>query len=146
MANISVLGIPLDLGAGRRGVDMGPSALRLAGLAKSLTILGHTVFDYGNVQMPVAEALTSSNGLHYAETIAETCRQAFLELTRVPKDSFPIALGGDHSVSLGSVAGVAQAGRTGVIWIDAHADLNTPREQSEWQHPRDAGVTSVRTG
>ena len=126
MANISVLGIPLDLGAGRRGVDMGPSALRLAGLAKSLTILGHTVFDYGNVQMPVAEALTSSNGLHYAETIAETCRQAFLELTRVPKDSFPIALGGDHSVSLGSVAGVAQAGRTGVIWIDAHADLNTP--------------------
>ena len=114
------------MGAGRRGVDMGPSALRLAGLAKSLTILGHTVFDYGNVQMPVAEALTSSNGLHYAETIAETCRQAFLELTRVPKDSFPIALGGDHSVSLGSVAGVAQAGRTGVIWIDAHADLNTP--------------------
>ena len=127
MADISVLGIPLDLGAGRRGVDMGPSALRLAGLATSLKTLGYTVFDHGNVQMPVAEALTSSNGLHYAETIAETCRQAFLELTRVPKDSFPIALGGDHSVSLGSVAGVAQAGRTGVIWIDAHADLNTPR-------------------
>ena len=127
MADISVLGIPLDLGAGRRGVDMGPSALRLAGLATSLKTLGHTVFDHGNVQMPVAEALMSSNGLHYAETIAETCHQAFLELTRVPKDSFPIALGGDHSVSLGSVAGVAQAGRTGVIWIDAHADLNTPR-------------------
>ncbi len=127
MADISVLGIPLDLGAGRRGVDMGPSALRLAGLATSLKTLGHTVFDHGNVQMPVAEALMSSNGLHYAETIAETCHQAFLELTRVPKDSFPIALGGDHSVSLGSVAGVAQAGHTGVIWIDAHADLNTPR-------------------
>ena len=127
MTTISILGIPLDLGAGRRGVDMGPSALRLAGLAKSLTMLGHTVFDYGNVQMPVAEALVSSNGLHYAETIAETCRQAFLELTRVPKEGFPIALGGDHSVSLGSVAGVAQAGRTGVIWVDAHADLNTPQ-------------------
>ena len=66
MTTISILGIPLDLGAGRRGVDMGPSALRLAGLAKSLTMLGHTVFDYGNVQMPVAEALVSSNGLHYA--------------------------------------------------------------------------------
>ena len=131
MANISILGIPLDLGAGRRGVDMGPSALRLAGLASSLKTLGHTVFDHGNVQMPVAEALSSTNGLHYAETIAETCRQAFLELTRISADSFPVALGGDHSVSLGSVAGVAQrgpqgGGHTGVIWIDAHADLNTP--------------------
>ncbi len=127
MINIRILGIPLDLGAGRRGVDMGPSALRLAGLAASLEKLGHTVFDHGNVQMPVAEAITSTNGLHYAETIAETCRQAFLELREMPEGDFPIALGGDHSVSLGSVAGVAQAGHTGVIWVDAHADLNTPQ-------------------
>jgi arginase len=126
MANISVLGIPLDLGAGRRGVDMGPSALRLAGLAKTLKRLGHSVQDMGNVQMPVAEALPSKSGLHYAETIAETCRQAFLKLRDTPAGVFPIALGGDHSVSLGSVSGVAQAGRTGVIWVDAHADLNTP--------------------
>ena len=127
MANIRILGIPLDLGAGRRGVDMGPSALRLAGLAPSLQKLGYTVHDHGNVQMPVAEAIASENGLHYAETIAETCRQAFLELEEMPEGDFPIALGGDHSVSLGSVAGVAQAGRTGVIWVDAHADLNTPQ-------------------
>ena len=126
MAIISVLGIPLDLGAGRRGVDMGPSALRLAGLAKSLERLGHTVRDLGNVQMPVAEAIPSKNGLHYAETIADTCRQAFLEFKKVPAGVFPIALGGDHSVSMGSVSGVAQSGRTGVIWVDAHADLNTP--------------------
>lgn len=105
---------------------MGPSALRLAGLAGSLEKLGHSVCDLGNVAMPVAEALVSNNGLPYAETIAESCRQAFLKLKDVPPEAFPIALGGDHSVSLGSVSGVAQAGRTGVLWIDAHADLNTP--------------------
>ncbi len=127
MADVSILGIPLDLGAGRRGVDMGPSALRLAGLAGRLERLGHSVCDLGNVAMPVAEALESRNGLPYAETIAESCRQAFLKLKNVPPEVFPIALGGDHSVSLGSVSGVAQAGRTGVLWIDAHADLNTPQ-------------------
>ena len=126
MAKISVLGIPLDLGAGRRGVDMGPSALRLAGLAPMLGRLGHDVADLGNVQMPVLEAIPSKNGLHYAETVAETCRQAYLRLKDVPAGVFPIALGGDHSVSMGSVSGFAQAGRTGVIWVDAHADLNTP--------------------
>ena len=126
MAKISVLGIPLDLGAGRRGVDMGPSAVRLAGLAPALGRLGHNVEDLGNVQMPVLEAIPSKNGLHYAETVAETCRQAFLRLKDTPAGVFPIALGGDHSVSMGSVSGVAQAGRTGVIWVDAHADLNTP--------------------
>lgn len=126
MAKISVLGIPLDLGAGRRGVDMGPSALRLGGLAPMLGRLGHQVEDLGNVQMPVLEAIPSKNGLHYAETVAETCRQAFLRLKDVPAGVFPIALGGDHSVSMGSVSGFAQAGRTGVIWVDAHADLNTP--------------------
>ena len=127
MAKISVLGIPLDLGAGRRGVDMGPSALRLAGLAPMLGRLGHDVEDLGNVQMPVLEAIPSKNGLHYAETVAETCHQAFLRLKDAPAGVFPIALGGDHSVSMGSVSGFAQAGRTGVIWVDAHADLNTPQ-------------------
>lgn len=105
---------------------MGPSALRLAGLAGSLKRLGHRVQDLGNVQMPVAEALPNQNGLHYAETIADTCRQAFLRLRDLPAEVFPIALGGDHSVSLGSVSGFSQAGRTGVLWVDAHADLNTP--------------------
>lgn len=126
MADISVLGIPLDLGAGRRGVDMGPSALRLAGLARTLTGLGHQVQDLGNVQMPVAEAIEAGSGLRYPLEIAETCHQAFLKLKSTPEHVFPIALGGDHSVAMASVAGFAQAGRTGVIWVDAHADLNTP--------------------
>lgn len=127
MRNINILGIPLDLGAGRRGVDMGPSALRLARLAPVLASLGHDIKDLGNVEAPVAEALERKNGLHYAEAIAESCRQAYVKLKNLPADVFPLALGGDHSVSMGTVAGVASAGRTGVMWIDAHADLNTPK-------------------
>ncbi len=96
-------------------------------MAASLERLGLSVADLGNVAMPVAEALETKNGLPYAETIAEVCRQAFLKLKNVPPEVFPVALGGDHSVSMGSVSGVAQAGRTGVLWIDAHADLNTPQ-------------------
>ena len=126
MADISILGIPMDLGAGRRGVDMGPSAIRLAGLEARLKRLGYSVQDLGNIEVPVAEALQNKNGLHYADPIRETCAAVYRELRSVSKDSFPIALGGDHSVSMGTVAGVAQQGRTGVIWIDAHADLNTP--------------------
>lgn len=128
----------MDLGAGRRGVDMGPSAIRLAGLEAALTRLGYEVTDFGNVEAPVAEALGGAreaqpNGLLYAETIAATCHAAYQKLRTVPEGVFPIALGGDHSVSMGSVAGVAHVGaperefgRTGLLWIDAHADLNTP--------------------
>ncbi len=126
MADINILGIPMDLGAGRRGVDMGPSAIRLAGLSARLARLGYTVQDLGNIDVPVAEALQNKNGLHYAGPIRETCAAVYKELRSVPKEVFPIALGGDHSVSMGTVAGVAQHGRTGVLWIDAHADLNTP--------------------
>ena len=89
---------------------MGPSAVRLAGLAPALGRLGHSVEDLGNVQMPVLEAIPSKNGLHYAETVAETCRQAFLRLKDTPAGVFPIALGGDHSVSMGSVSGVPRWG------------------------------------
>ncbi len=116
----------MDLGAGRRGVDMGPSALRLARLTQTLRALGHKITDLGNVEVPVAEVLEPKNGLYYADAIAETCRQAYQKLKTLPADVFPLALGGDHSVSMGTVAGVAQTGRTGVLWIDAHADLNTP--------------------
>ena len=116
----------MDLGAGRRGVDMGPSAIRLAGLAASLERLGYRVQDLGNIEAPVAEALQNKNGLHYADPIRETCAAVYRELRKLPKEVFPISLGGDHSVSMGTVAGVAQHGRTGVLWIDAHSDLNTP--------------------
>ena len=126
MADINILGIPMDLGAGRRGVDMGPSAIRLASLEASLKRLGYSVQDLGNIDVPVAEALQNKNGLHYADPILETCTAVYRALREVSGEAFPIALGGDHSVSMGTVAGVAQHGRTGVIWIDAHADLNTP--------------------
>ena len=116
----------MDLGAGRRGVDMGPSAIRLAGLSARLERLGYTVQDLGNIDVPVAEALQNKNGLHYADPIRETCAAVYEALRDLPKEVFPIALGGDHSVSMGTVAGVAQHAPTGVLWIDAHADLNTP--------------------
>ncbi|HKI59190.1 MAG TPA: arginase [Trueperaceae bacterium] len=126
MARISILGIPMDLGAGRRGVDMGPSALRLARLAPALRELGHHVTDLGNVEAPVPEAVPNPNGLHYADAIAATCRAAFDRLLPLEAGTFVIGLGGDHSVSMGTVPGVTAGRRTGVMWIDAHADLNTP--------------------
>lgn len=126
MSKVTILGIPMDLGAGRRGVDMGPSAIRLARLAGSLRAIGHDLQDLGNVNAAIPETLQDQSGLHYADAIAGACRQAYQELQALPDDVFPIVLGGDHSIAMGSVSGVAGAGRTGVVWIDAHADLNTP--------------------
>lgn len=130
MAKIMILGVPMDLGAGRRGVDMGPSALRLAGLAKNLADLGHTVTDLGNVSSPILEASSSfSNAneqLHFVDEIASTCTEVYAKLKVLNSDVFPIILGGDHSMSMGSVSGVASKGHTGVLWVDAHTDVNTP--------------------
>ncbi len=134
VADIRILGIPMDLGAGRRGVDMGPSALRLARLSPVLAELGHRIDDLGNVEVPVPEATANPNRLHYVDAIAATCRDAFEQLRGVPSSAFAIGLGGDHSISMGTVAaaarapldGTSSAVRTGVLWIDAHADLNTP--------------------
>ncbi len=126
VANISILGIPMDLGAGRRGVDMGPSALRLARLAPALTDLGHRVTDLGNVEVPVPEAVPRRNGLHYADAIAAACHAAYDRLRTLDPTAFVLGLGGDHSISMGTIAGVAAGRRTGVLWIDAHADPNTP--------------------
>lgn len=126
MADIHVLGIPMDLGAGRRGVDMGPSALRLARLAPALAALGHTLSDHGNIAVPVAEATRTLGGLHYADAIASACAEAYRTLSELPDGAIPVILGGDHSVSMGAVAGASRGRRTGLLWIDAHADLNTP--------------------
>ena len=116
----------MDLGAGRRGVDMGPSALRLARLAPALADLGHAVTDLGNVEVPVAEAMTTTASLPYADAIARTCDEAYRRLHALPEEAFAITLGGDHAISMGTVPGVAKGRRTGLLWIDAHADLNTP--------------------
>jgi len=126
MADIHILGVPMDLGAGRRGVDMGPSALRLARLAPTLAELGHRLTDLGNVEVPVAEATTSPGTLPYADAIADACARTYQAASQLSADALPVFLGGDHAISMGAVAGAATRGRTGLLWIDAHADLNTP--------------------
>lgn len=124
---VEVLGIPMDLGQGRRGVDMGPSALRYAGLQDALAALDHEVSDLGNVGVPIPEVAERSRELPHLGVIGEVCRETVAAARGIVSGgAFPIFLGGDHSVSIGTVSGVAAAGRTGVIWLDAHADLNTP--------------------
>jgi arginase len=130
---IRVLGVPLDLGASRRGVDMGPSAMRVAGLQARLEALGHKVSDAGNIRVEIAETQQSgSNNARYLNEITETCmRAAEAVLAALGEGMTPLVLGGDHSVAAGSVSGVAEFYRrreqkVGLIWIDAHSDINTP--------------------
>jgi arginase len=128
---VALIGAPLDLGAGRRGVDMGPSAIRYAELAEHLAEkLGVATDDRGNVGAPVAESLVrSADGrAHFLAQILELCdRVAKLVADAVRNGKTPLVLGGDHSVALGSLVGMAEVrGPGGVIWIDAHGDLNTP--------------------
>ncbi|MEO5798133.1 MAG: arginase [Gemmatimonadales bacterium] len=133
MASISLLGVPLDLGASRRGVEMGPSAVRLAQLAARLESLGHQVTDTGDVAVPTRETLGFAEGLDYLPTITAVCREVALRTAALVRNgTIPLVLGGDHSVAAGSVAGVSTAlaergGKLGLIWLDAHADLNTPQ-------------------
>jgi len=129
---VALIGAPLDLGAGRRGVDMGPSAIRSAELAEHLAgKLGIETDDRGNVAAPVVEALTREGDgrAHFLAQILELCdRVAKLVAEAVRAGELPLVLGGDHSVALGSLVGLAAArGPGGVIWIDAHGDLNTPK-------------------
>ncbi|MER3451272.1 MAG: arginase [Thermus sp.] len=133
MRRIGILGMPMDLGAGRRGVDMGPSALRYARLKDGLEALGFAVTDLGDVDVPVAETLAQDGGLQssghtlaYLEAIREVCLTLKGRVEELPEETFPIVLGGDHSLSMGSVSGVAARGQVGVVWVDAHGDFNTP--------------------
>jgi arginase len=130
---VHILGAPLDLGAGRRGVDMGPSALRLTHLGPRLEALGHHVLDQGNVEVAVAEATSFGDPqCRYVREVAATCGDIFERVwASVEGGAVPLTLGGDHSIAAGSVAAVAAAhrkrgARIGLLWIDAHADINTP--------------------
>ncbi|MGB6870590.1 MAG: arginase family protein, partial [Acidobacteriaceae bacterium] len=130
---IKIIGAPLDLGASRRGVDMGPSAVRVAGLEARLESLGHVVRDGGNVSVALAETKRSGDqSAHYLKEITETCtRVADMVLKTLTEGMTPVILGGDHSVAAGSVSGVSEFYRRqnqniGLLWIDAHADINTP--------------------
>jgi arginase len=131
--HIRIIGVPLDLGQSRRGVDMGPSAMRVAGLEAKLEALGYDVKDVGNV--PVALAETKSEGdprAKYLKEITDTCtKEAELVLKTLESDAIPVVLGGDHSIAAGTVSGVAEFyrrkhQRIGLLWIDAHTDINTP--------------------
>lgn len=129
MRDITIIGTPVDLGAGRRGVDMGPGAIRYAGLKDRLQALGHYVRDLGNVAVPLAEEFAPpapDEKLRYLNALV----QVNLSLARqvaaaVADDHFPLILGGDHSLSIGSINGLASGRRIGVLWVDAHGDFNT---------------------
>jgi arginase len=125
--HIELIGVPIDFGAGRRGVDMGPSAIRYAGLQESLETLGHTVSDRGNIPVPIAETKeVGEPKLRYLLPIITATSRLAGEVSDVMQAGhFPLTLGGDHSLSLGSVRGVARHKKIGVIWIDAHGDFNT---------------------
>jgi arginase len=132
-SHIAIIGAPLDLGQGRRGVDMGPSAMRVANLNGRIASLGYAVEDLGNVE--VAQAETASQGnqrAKYLPEIAATCnRLAVAVAESLSRGCLPLALGGDHSIAVGTDSGVSQYCRergqkTGLIWLDAHADMNTP--------------------
>jgi arginase len=126
---VVVIGAGLDLGAGRRGVDMGPSAIRYAGLADRLRELGIGYLDWGDIATAVPEVTgVGDERLRYLDEIKETCeRVAELVSRAVGEGHLPLVLGGDHSVALGTVGGLASfRGPGGVLWVDAHGDLNRP--------------------
>lgn len=125
---IRVIGVPLDLGADRRGVDMGPSAIRAAKLHTVLRGLGHEVLDAGNVATIESESRKIKDPkLKYLDEVLLACKRLSQQVTKaLSNNEFPLILGGDHSIALGTWAGLAAVGRNeGLIWIDAHGDFNT---------------------
>lgn len=130
---VHLIGFPMDLGADRRGVDMGPSALRIADIDEKIRALGYHVEDQGDIEIQVPEVLKIRDPhLKYLPEITAACDKLARKVKRVLKQgAFPLVLGGDHSMAIGTIAGVSgfcrDAGkRLGVIWIDAHSDINVP--------------------
>src|SRR5512134_2338668 len=124
---IDIIGVPIDLGADRRGVDMGPSAIRYAHLHQKLEELGYTLNDRGNIEVPIQETCSITDPrLKYMDCIIPMARRiAGAVATSLQAGRFPLVLGGDHSLSVGSIRGAAKQRKLGVIWVDAHADFNT---------------------
>ncbi|KAF0247453.1 MAG: arginase [bacterium] len=134
---VKIIGSPMDLGADRRGVDMGPSVVRIAGLSQKIKALGYEVEDIGNIYVKLAETLSTgldkgSCHAKYLPEIAQASEDLAIHIIQILEtDSLPVILGGDHSIAIGSVAGLAKYyketnQRLGIIWIDAHLDSNTP--------------------
>ena len=139
--SIALLGVPMDLGTHLRGVDMGPSAIRVAGLTERLSDLGHTVEDLGNLAVPHASVATPGPGhrtrvrthrLPFAAPVAHVCKELSQVVERaLERGQTPLVLGGDHSIAMGTLAGIARFARQhkkrfGLLWVDAHGDCNTP--------------------
>jgi len=117
----------MDLGQSRRGVDMGPSALRYAGLSDRLHRLGYGIEDQGNIETPVRDTLPSEGGLAFLPAVVNVCETIYqVGRAAVADDCIPIFIGGDHSIAAGAIGGVSHDEPTGVLWIDAHGDYNTP--------------------
>jgi arginase len=127
---IRVIGVPMDLGADRRGVDMGPSAIRYAGLDAVLEEIGHDCVDVGDLYVPRPETTSPDGSEPRAKYLTETeevCLDVRAEVAdALEAGAFPLVLGGDHSIAIGSMGGSASAGETGIVWFDAHGDFNTP--------------------
>jgi arginase len=130
---IHVLGVPLDLGGGRRGVDMGPSAVRIAGLGERLAAMGCVVADRGDVLSPIPETQTARDPKkRYIREIARVCQRLYQQVYQsLEEGALPIVIGGDHSLAAGSVGAsadfaAAHGGELGLLWVDAHGDMNTP--------------------
>ncbi len=130
---VHILGVPLDLGGGRRGVDMGPSAVRIAGLGERLAGMGFVVVDKGDLLAPIPETQVARDpSKRYIKDIARVCQRVYQQTWQSLADgALPIVIGGDHSLAAGSVGAsadfaAAQGGEIGVLWVDAHADMNTP--------------------
>ncbi len=129
--SVQIIGVPIDLGQSHRGVDLGPGALRYAGLAARLEQLGYEVHDSGNLKAPVRESLTSERQKNYLPSIKAICEDVCLAGQKaVAQGHIPIFLGGDHSIAVGTIAGVTQQQPAGVLWIDAHGDFNTMETSS----------------
>ncbi|HEY7289853.1 MAG TPA: arginase [Vicinamibacterales bacterium] len=134
MRPIHIIGVPLDLGGGRRGVDMGPSAFRIAGLGDRIAGLGYTVADKGDLAAPIPETQKQRDERKkYINDIAKVCQKLYqVSLASLDEGAMPVVLGGDHSVAAGSVAAAAEWARKsknlpiGLLWVDAHGDMNTP--------------------
>ena len=134
MKPVHLIGVPLDLGGGRRGVDMGPSAFRIANIGDQIATLGRTVVDKGDLPAPIPETQRPADKKKkYIRDIAKVCQKLYdLTLKSLDEGAFPLVLGGDHSLAAGSVAASADWLRRtsskplGLIWVDAHGDMNTP--------------------
>ncbi len=122
---VRIIGVPMDLGQSQRGVDMGPSAVRCAGLSSRLRSLGYRIEDKGNIEVKVRDAVPRSRLVPAIADACEAAYQAAREAIRA--GALPILLGGDHSIAIGTVGGVTHDSPAGLLWVDAHGDYNTPR-------------------